>query len=354
MVTAPVRRSRKFDLLRILFATLVILSHAFAITDGNKGSEPLIRCTHTNLSFGVLAVDGFFLLSGYLIVQSWQRHPNLRDFLRNRFLRIVPGFVVAFLLSTLFVGLAAPGVDHFFHQLGRRYLVSLLLFDSPMTPLVFPGIAPNVSTVNGSLWTIPYELRCYLLVAVCGSLSILRRRGIWLAGAVVLLAASLLPPAPTHGPWYIYIPTGYPYIAFRLAFAFVTGGCFYLYRDRPVFKPLLAVLAVLGLVMVGWLLPKHLEPAVALFGGYLMFYFCSRPSRMINALPPFSDISYGLYLYAWPVESFLIWYLHRSPLFTFFVATAVCVVLSWLSWHLVEQPMLQFKSVQEPQPIRAC
>ena len=349
--TSPHRqRSRQFDLLRILFAALVILAHAFEITDGGNARELFSRWTHSNVSFGTVAVDGFFLLSGYLIVQSWQTNPRLGDFLRNRLLRILPGFAVAFLLSTLFVGLVAPGVEHFFHKLGKGFVVSLLLVDSPITPPVFPGLQHDVAAVNGSMWTIPYEIRCYLLVAVCGMLTILRRRSLWLATTVVMAACTFVPPSASFlprgllsGPWYAYVPTGDPFKASRLVFAFLIGGCFYLFRDKDLFKPLLAVAALLCLVAVVRWAPAHLEPALAVFGGYLMFAFCARSGEAFNWLPRFPDISYGLYLYGWPVESFVIWYFHRSPWFTFVVATAVCVVLGWLSWHLVERPMLRLK-----------
>src|ERR1700733_11516931 len=92
---AKTQRNVKFDLLRIVFATLVLLSHAPEVMDGNRSREIFSRVTHTSNSFGEFAVDGFFLLSGFLILKSWQRHPSLPDYLRNRFFRIVPGYLVA-------------------------------------------------------------------------------------------------------------------------------------------------------------------------------------------------------------------------------------------------------------------
>src|SRR5271170_1260907 len=102
-------RNHQFDLLRIIFATLVLLSHAPEITDGNAARELLHRLTRGPITFGLLGVDGFFVLSGYLIVQSWLGDPEFLNFLRKRILRIVPGYLVAVVLSTLAVGLLAPG-----------------------------------------------------------------------------------------------------------------------------------------------------------------------------------------------------------------------------------------------------
>ena len=98
-------RNHQFDLLRILFATLVLLSHAPEITDGNASRELFHRLTRTPITFGLLGVDGFFVLSGYLIVQSWLGDPEFLNFLRKRVLRIVPGYLVAVVVSTAAVGL---------------------------------------------------------------------------------------------------------------------------------------------------------------------------------------------------------------------------------------------------------
>lgn len=168
----PVRtnsRNIRFDLLRILLAVLVLLSHAPELTDGNKSRELFSRLTQSELAFGTIAVDGF-LFSGFLMVQSWEHDPQLFRFLRKRVLRIVPGYLVAALLSTVVVGLLAPGVPYFFHQLDAKFWETILLLSSPLTPPVLPG--RPYALVNGSLWTITYEFRCYLLVAafgVCGA-----------------------------------------------------------------------------------------------------------------------------------------------------------------------------------------
>src|SRR5215469_16057788 len=94
-------RNRTFDFLRLFFATLVLLSHAPEITGGNRHRELFDRIAHSGLTFGEIAVDGFFLLSGYLILKSWLADPKLMDYLRKRFLRIVPGYVVAVIVSVL-------------------------------------------------------------------------------------------------------------------------------------------------------------------------------------------------------------------------------------------------------------
>ena len=122
-------RNHQFDLLRIIFAMLVLLSHAPEITDGNASRELFHRFTRAPMTFGTVGVDGFFLLSGYLIVQSWLANPELLNFLRKRVLRIVPGYLVAVFFRTLAVGLLAPGIAHFFRSLDVHFVRSVVLLE---------------------------------------------------------------------------------------------------------------------------------------------------------------------------------------------------------------------------------
>src|SRR5580658_8116916 len=186
-------RNHQFDLLRIIFATLALLSHAPEITDGNASRELFYRFIGPPITLGAVGVDGFFVLSGYLIVQSWLANPELLNFLRKRVLRIVPGYLVAVVLSTLAVGLLAPGVPRFFASLDGHFFRSIVLLSSPVTPPVFPG--HPYALVNGAMFTIGYEFRCYLLVALlglCGSF----RRPIFVLIATLLLLVSLVDTAP--------------------------------------------------------------------------------------------------------------------------------------------------------------
>jgi peptidoglycan/LPS O-acetylase OafA/YrhL len=87
---------------------MVLLAHAPELSDGNRSRELFSRLTHAGMTFGELGVDGFFLVSGFPIVQSWLGDPELLNLLRKRILRIVPGYIVAVILSTLGLGLVAP------------------------------------------------------------------------------------------------------------------------------------------------------------------------------------------------------------------------------------------------------
>jgi peptidoglycan/LPS O-acetylase OafA/YrhL len=335
-------RNHVFDLLRIIFATLVLLSHAPELTDGNASRELWSRATHGTMTFGALAVDGFFLLSGFLIVQSWDRDPELLNYLRKRLLRIVPGYLVAVILSIVVVGLAAPAVNHFFLHLDRFTLPSILILSSPDTPAVYPGDTYHL--VNGSLWTISYEFRCYLLVALLGLLGLLRRRWLCLALVCALLVVMSSFRLTVDLSWYRHLFfTGVPEQVFRLTAAFLVGTCFYLFRDRVRFAPWYAAAAVVMMIAVRVLAFRRLEAAILVGGGYLLFYAGSLSLPWLDWMRRVPDISYGIYLYGWPVETLWIWFHHGSPWATFAVSTPICFALGWLSWHLVERPALTLK-----------
>jgi peptidoglycan/LPS O-acetylase OafA/YrhL len=193
IATRKSKRNTRFDFLRIVFSILVVFSHASQITDGNFSREYFYRITRGTMTFGELAVCGFFLLSGFLIVQSWDRKPEIIDYLKKRILRIVPGYIVAAILSVVVVGLLAPGEPHYFaHLPGAALLKSLLTLGVPKTPAVLPG--NHYALVNASMWTIPYEFQCYLIVALAGCLGFIRRRALWLAATALLIAAIFLRP----------------------------------------------------------------------------------------------------------------------------------------------------------------
>jgi peptidoglycan/LPS O-acetylase OafA/YrhL len=337
-------RNHQFDLLRILFATLVLLAHAPEITDGNMSRELLHRFTGApRLTFGTVGVDGFFLLSGYLIAGSWLGDPEFFNFLRKRVLRIVPGYLVAVVLSTFAVGILAPGVEHFFAGLNEHLLISVVLLNSPATPPVFPGL--HHVEVNGALFTIGYEFRCYLLVALLGLGGLLRRPIVCLVAAGLLLSSLVYPAVflQMHWPRHVEALLGLPDVVFRLTGVYLVGVCFYLFRNRLVFRPWLGWPAACVLVGVFAMAPSFGELALVLCGGYLMFYLGRMRLPCLSGMSRFPDISYGIYLYGWPVEALWIWFHRGSPWITFFVSTIICFGLGWLSWHFVERPALTLK-----------
>ncbi len=348
-------RDNNFNLLRLALAITVLFGHAFEMACDGRTCEPFARFTHTNLSLGEVAVEGFFLISGYLILASWMHAPRLGIYLRKRLLRIVPGYAVAAILSTVVVGLAVTHSFQYFRHLTLRYYASLLMLDSPLAGSVFPGKAWDY--VNGSLWTIKYEFRCYLLVAVLGMAGLLRRRAWWMLLTLATCIVGFSPALQQHLLYHHWLLVlGNPIAIYRLLPPFMLGGCFYLLRKQIPRSGKLALASALVLSPLLFL-NATVVPALATLGAYLLLYFAYSHIRALDSFKHAPDLSYGIYLYGWPVEALWTWFLHMPPLLTFVASLALCVPLAWLSWHLVERPALLLKpksSVPVPDAVAAA
>jgi peptidoglycan/LPS O-acetylase OafA/YrhL len=328
----------------LALAGLVLLAHSSELVDGDRHREPLTRIFHT-MSFGDLAIDGFFILSGFLIVQSWRRDPSLRDFLQKRALRIYPAFVACSLVCAFAVGPLAANAAQYFHEFQvAKFLGGVLILFVPLIPPVFQGTPHPV--VNGAMWTIGYEFRCYVMVALFGVLGLLDRR-VWLALAAGALFLSLNRALVEHVQFFgLHAAVGDPVILFRFVAFFCAGGCFYLFRERIAYTPRLAILAA-AVLLPCMFYDGASQIALATAGAYLLFWLGFEKSAFFKDLRPRADISYGLYLYGWPTQKLLMWFTPlRTPIVLCILTCVISGLCGLLSWHLIEHPFLRRK----PQP----
>lgn len=325
------------DTLRLAFAFAVILSHAYAFVDP---PEPPSGILHT-VTLGVLAVYGFFVLSGYLISRSWHRSPFLVPFLIKRVMRIYPAFVVAFLVSVFAFGpLGASDVHGYLRGVEwPRMVRQMLTLSPPQAPAIGPVfLQSRYPLLNGAMWTIRYEFGCYLAVAGLGLLGLLRRRAVTVAFLVCSVAAWIAckwwelrggPPLPF---WFV---NG---LTFSMPFAagVVLG-------NLPFFRPFRPGLFCASLAVLFPMLfsPYLAQPAVSTIWGFIILSLgYARPGQSL--LKRFPDVSYGTYLYGWPVEMVIVQYQRKigAPELALEAALA-CLLLGLLSWYLVERPALR-------------
>ena len=181
--TRPARQPL-FDVIRILAALMVVFSHAFTTT-GTHEPQPIHFGHSLGVTWGHIGVAIFFTTSGYLVAQSWQRQPEGFWFLAKRVMRIWPAFLVTIVLSVLVVGPIATDWSL------RSYFTSsqswgYLFHNAVMSPITFrlPGVFRHqpLNGVNGSLWTLPYEIGAYLALLVLGMLRLVRW---WLLAGVL-------------------------------------------------------------------------------------------------------------------------------------------------------------------------
>ena len=335
-------RHNNFDLMRLLFASLVLLSHSTELMIGNREQEPLTQVFHT-ISFGELGVDCFFILSGFLITASWMRDPHALNFLRKRVFRIYPGYAVAFLVSVYAVGaIGAGNASSFWHDLHPLSLLRQAAFlQPPATAATFT--AWPYPLVNGALWTIQYEFACYLLVLVLGASGLLNRhRVLTLLWAAALLCFAAFRITRMHDPRTGAIDDGghiLPMIRFLPMF--LSGACIYhgqLHQYAPP-KWLLAVTAIT--LLIGLSGKVTAEIAVASVGAYLLIW-CGHIPLNLNLLRRLPDISYGVYLYGWPLQKLVIASkLVHTPVSVFVLSWGLALLAGFTSWHLIEAPALR-------------
>jgi peptidoglycan/LPS O-acetylase OafA/YrhL len=357
MAIASTLRRNNLGLLRLVFAMCVLVSHSIELVDGNRSREPLTYIFGT-LSLGELGVDGFFLVSGYLIAQSFENSVSLLSYLWKRILRIYPAFIVAFVISIVVVGpLSGADMNALRGNGWRGQIVQMLLLGIPLLPNAFAGL--HYRLLNGAMWTIPYEFSCYLIIGILGLLGLLRWR--WVIGSVafvLLLASAFL----YFGYGFFTLPSnfaGSPNDVIRFAALFLCGTAFYLFRDSIPYRTDVAVVAAIALIAS---LFSHVteELAVKTLGGYLIFWFAFlKNTPRLNRINNETDISYGIYLYAWPIQNLLIKFVPGiTPLPVMILTTFLAAGLAYLSWRLIEKPSLSLRSIfakkifatKKPQP----
>src|SRR5579884_3235028 len=172
-------RANNFDALRLFAALAVVFSHSFLIAEGSEASEPFVRLTGNQCVLGLVGVFVFFVISGYLVTESWCRRPAPLRFATRRLLRIYPGLAVNALVSALLLGPLVTGMSLGAYlaspELGKFFAHILTLNPGP---LQLPGVLFAKNSVgllvNGSLWTLRYEVMMYGLVLLLGIAGLLR------------------------------------------------------------------------------------------------------------------------------------------------------------------------------------
>lgn len=333
-LVATKRRPAGFDYMRIGLALLVVLMHTVDIAYGGVVHRQVYGGVMR--PFHALVLPMFFALSGFLVAGSLERCRTLVSFLGLRLLRIVPALAVETLLSALLLGplfTRLPLADYLHSSGFHVYFLNIIGDIHYNLPGVFEQNPTKV--VNGQLWTLPYELCCYLALSLIAFLTLAHRPKLFIPLVVTLTLCATA----------YYLNTKHLRITqvsgTALVLSFLWGVALYLSRTKIPWSGGLAAaaaaLTILGLAVPGF------DCAASLPGAYLTAYLGLLNPRRNKVL--FSgDYSYGVFLYGFPIQQAVValagpmsWWEN--------LALSLPLIGAWaaLSWWLVEKPALSLR-----------
>ena len=329
---------------RLVLASGVIWTHCYWLATGEGATDELAMLVGLPVSH--LAVNGFFFVSGFLICQSLFRQSGIFSFLAMRAARIWPALILSVVLTLLgFAILSDRAGSYVLERESLRFAMkNLVMLNASYTvPPLASGGEPLV--VNGSLWTIPWELRCYIVIAL-GFAFVGAQRAAVVRPVLVLSVTGAIGWALAREYWSGFPETdkGLLYnidIWMRLWGCFAAGALIWLERAWAMppwwLGMLLAALAVAEHQVLG----SALLATSAVFVLVLTCVFGGGPQRAFTARWP--DFSYGIYIFAFPVMIALQMVMPElvSDHRVMAAANLAAVLpLAVLSWYLVEKPAL--------------
>jgi peptidoglycan/LPS O-acetylase OafA/YrhL len=347
--------NNNFDFLRFFAALVVILSHSFTYC-GNIRLDPIHALTGA-WTLGTIGVFIFFIISGYLITKSWVTKPITRKFFWNRILRIVPGMILICLFTILIVGPINTNisiVDYFTNSQTWDYLLIITIIPLyAKDVLSLPGVFttnPFPNVINGSLWTIPYEFTMYFSVYLLGIVGIVKKR---LFLPIILLFLFII---------YLMfslrmlkdVEYGILSNLALLGIQFFIGAFFYLFRDQIKLDNKMAIAALfIWILSLG--APKIIFIVLSfILIPYIVFTFAQLPIKRLNNFGKWGDFSYGMYIFAYPLQQTLIHLIGVINPIVFFALSFICIFpFSVMSWHLVESRALKLKRYDPVQVFKA-
>jgi peptidoglycan/LPS O-acetylase OafA/YrhL len=335
-------RRNNFTIVRFVLASSVIYTHSYWLVRGVEGQDDLSPILGAPVS--AYAVDGFFFLSGFLVYPSLLRLGKVSMFLLARLARLWPALAVSVSMTALFgllITTASPAT-----YLGgetMRFLMGnlSLLFGAYFLTGVDCGAAP--CNVNGSLWTLTWEARCYVILALLGLTGLARPQIMIRVILPATFVGALLWHLPSvHDLAVRLLGSGIVFqldLIDRLWTVFALGIAAYILRDRIRLSWLILALLFAATVAAHYVgIGLH---ARAIFIGYAVLCFGFLTAKNGAVSGAWHDYSYGMYIYAfplmmviyalWPTDSYLL-----LALLNLLATLPVAI----LSWHFVEKPVL--------------
>jgi peptidoglycan/LPS O-acetylase OafA/YrhL len=326
--------------MRIVLAFSVMAWHTVIVCYGSDAQAEAYKSYWRPLA--ALALPMFFALSGFLVAGSLDRTPSLTKFLGLRAIRIFPALAFETLVWALIAGplLTAFALRNYFTDpLFYQYFWNIIGHVQFKLPGLFL-FNPNPNTVNGQLWTVPYELECYISLAILAFFGI-RKYPFLLVATVFAVGFALIIGKLIKHSGEATVTVG-PVPGHMLVAVFLAGVFLYLKKDKIPYSLTLFLIAV-ALTALGLSLPLG-DSIVAFPVAYVTVYLGMTNVRA-TFLHKIGDLSYGVFLFGYPIQQAAAslgawahhWYINLL------LSIPAVIVLAAISWNFVEKPALQLR-----------
>ncbi|MES2582514.1 MAG: acyltransferase [Pseudomonadota bacterium] len=337
-----------FHLVRILAAFAVLVTHSFALSTGSADAEPFRLSL--GMTLGSVSVDIFFIVSGFLVTGSLLKTQSAIAFFWARVLRIYPALIAMLVLLVFVLGILFTSLPVLSYLTTPKTYVYFLKCATLVTGVswTLPGVFhsnPMKDAVNGSLWTMPYEL--YMYGIVLGAWLVLRvrvaqRTQVFKLAVVTAMAASGVLLLLGHLAWGIEIESWF----IKLFFMFFSGAGFYVMRERIQLSRVAFWICVLALVASSQIDRQLFFAVYVLTLAYVLFYLVYVPAGVVRQYNRLGDYSYGMYIYAFPIQQTVAALIPGvSVLAMVLYSTAGTLFMAVLSWHLLEKRALGLRGL---------
>lgn len=338
-----------FHFIRFIAASLVLFGHCYPLT-GRGTYDYLTLSSQGIFPTAHMGVCIFFIVSGYLISQSLQNSPTISNFLWKRILRIFPALIVVIIICVCIIGTIFTNLTPNEYWRSPELLNFLKLIKLyPNVGFTLPGVFKNLpeKDVNGSLWTLAYEVTMYLFLVILQLCGIFSRR------KIILYLYIMLFPIVVYIFFYYHTTKPIPILHLSFTYTiefglyFMAGTIMFLFKDKIRYNLLYFVAMIFLWFGLGFL---HITTSIMiktisfLALPYIVLYLAMFKGKL-NNFGKIGDFSYGIYIYAYPVQQMIVQFygVEISILKMFTMSFLIVLTLSILTWYLIEERALRLK-----------
>lgn len=331
-----ISKENNLTFIKTLAAIAVIYGHSFAVVE-NSGMDIVSNITKGYAFSGGIAVDLFFIISGFLVTHSILSSGILKYYIA-RFLRIFPALWIMLIVTVFIMGgivSKLPYTEYLFSKETWVYFRNIFfLWDGAyFLPQVFVG--NHDQAINGSIWSVFTEVRLYILLSIIYLLGILKKKSLF--NFLFFMTITLC--------WFYQI--NIPYIGdngttLHVSLFFFVGVFIYLNKEDIVISPIVLFIALLyASTTVGT--DKF---GIAYIFLISTFFVVVSFFNQFSKFDKFGDPSYGIYLYGWPIQNLMVYMFPKFNVYEIaIISIFICLILGYLSWHLIEKRFINKRGV---------